>query len=72
MLVRECLRKAPVTVSEQCTMREAAGLMQDHGVGAASRAQWGRARRHRDRPTGTLRCGASLQDSHQMTTLEMS
>ncbi len=34
MLVRECLRKAPVTVSEQCTMREAAGLMRDHGVGA--------------------------------------
>ena len=34
MLVRECLRKAPVTVSEQCTMREAAGLMQVHGIGA--------------------------------------
>lgn len=34
MLVRECLRKAPVTVPRQCTLKEAAGLMQDHGVGA--------------------------------------
>jgi CBS domain-containing protein len=57
MLVRECLRKAPVTVSEQCTMREAAGLMQDHGVGAASRAQWGRARRRVDtRPRSLTPC----------------
>ena len=34
MLVRECLRKAPVTVPRQCTLKEAAGLMRDHGVGA--------------------------------------
>jgi CBS domain-containing protein len=34
MLVRECLRRAPVTVPPQCTLQEAAGLMQDHGVGA--------------------------------------
>ena len=33
MLVRECLRKAPVTVPRQCTLKEAAGLMQEHGVG---------------------------------------
>ena len=34
MLVRECLRKAPVTVPPQCTLREAAALMQAQGVGA--------------------------------------
>ncbi len=34
MLVRECLRKAPVTVPPQCTLQEAAGLMEEHGVGA--------------------------------------
>jgi CBS domain-containing protein len=34
MLVRECLRRAPVTVSPQCTFQEAAALMQEHGVGA--------------------------------------
>lgn len=34
MLVRECLRKAPVTVPPQCTLQEAAALMQEHAVGA--------------------------------------
>lgn len=34
MLVRECLRKPPVTVPPQCTLQEAAGLMRDHAVGA--------------------------------------
>ncbi len=34
MLVRECLRKAPVTVPPQCRIGEAAALMQRHGVGA--------------------------------------
>jgi CBS domain-containing protein len=34
MLVRECLRKAPVTVPLQCTLREAAALMKKHKVGA--------------------------------------
>ncbi len=34
MLVRECLRKAPVTVPPQCTLKEAASLMRDHVVGA--------------------------------------
>lgn len=34
MLVRECLRKAPVTVPPQCTLQEAASLMEEHGVGA--------------------------------------
>ena len=34
MLVRECLRKAPVTVPPQCTLREAATLMLEHRVGA--------------------------------------
>jgi signal-transduction protein with cAMP-binding, CBS, and nucleotidyltransferase domain len=34
MLVRECLRRAPVTVPPQCTLQEAAALMQEDGVGA--------------------------------------
>lgn len=34
MLVRECLRKAPVTVPPQCALREAAALMGEHEVGA--------------------------------------
>jgi CBS domain-containing protein len=34
MLLRQCLRKAPVTVPPQCTLQEAAGLMADRGVGA--------------------------------------
>ena len=34
MLVRECLRKAPVTVPPECTLEEAAGLMGSHGVGS--------------------------------------
>ncbi len=34
MLVRECLRKAPVTVPTGCTLQEAAQLMGDHGVGS--------------------------------------
>jgi CBS domain-containing protein len=34
MLVRECLRKAPVSVPPQCTLEEAAGLMQTHEVGS--------------------------------------
>jgi CBS domain-containing protein len=34
MLVRECLRKAPVTVPPECTLEEAAGLMTSHGVGS--------------------------------------
>ncbi len=33
MLVRECLRKAPVTVPPECTLEEAAGLMGTHEVG---------------------------------------
>src|SRR5271168_479874 len=33
MLVRECLRKAPVTVPPECTLEEAAGLMAHHDVG---------------------------------------
>jgi len=33
MLVRECLRKSPVTVPPQCTLQEAAELMADQGVG---------------------------------------
>ncbi len=34
MLVREFLRKAPVTVPPQCSLAEAARLMSDHDVGA--------------------------------------
>ena len=34
MLVREFLRKAPVTVPPQCSLEEAARLMGDRGVGA--------------------------------------
>ncbi len=34
MLVRECLRSAPVTVPPACTLAEAAGLMGSHGVGS--------------------------------------
>jgi CBS domain-containing protein len=34
MLVREVLRKAPVTAPPSCSLREAAGIMADHGVGA--------------------------------------
>jgi CBS domain-containing protein len=34
MLVREVLRKAPVTVPLSCTIREAAAIMADHCVGA--------------------------------------
>jgi CBS domain-containing protein len=34
MLVRSCLRKAPVTVPPQCTVEEAARLMGTHGVGS--------------------------------------
>ena len=34
MLVRDCLRKAPVSVPPQCTIHEAARLMGTHGVGA--------------------------------------
>src|SRR5665213_1242630 len=34
MLVRECLRKAPVTVPPECTLEEAAGLMGSHEVGS--------------------------------------
>jgi len=34
MLVRSCLRKAPVTVPPECTVEEAAQLMGTHGVGS--------------------------------------
>jgi len=34
MLVRECLRSAPVTVPPACTLGEAARLMGRHGVGS--------------------------------------
>ena len=34
MLVRECLRKAPVTVPSRCTLEEAAQLMGTHEVGS--------------------------------------
>ena len=34
MLVRECLRKAPITVPPECTLVEAAQLMGHHGVGS--------------------------------------
>jgi CBS domain-containing protein len=34
MLVRECLRNAPVTVPPECTIGEAAHLMGTHGVGS--------------------------------------
>jgi CBS domain-containing protein len=34
MLVRECLHSAPVTVSPQCTVAEAAELMRTKGVGS--------------------------------------
>jgi CBS domain-containing protein len=34
MLVRECLRTAPVTVPPECTLEEAARLMGDHGIGS--------------------------------------
>jgi CBS domain-containing protein len=34
MLVRECLRSAPVTVPPACTLAEAAELMGSHGVGS--------------------------------------
>jgi len=34
MLVRDFLRKAPVTVPPQCTLEEAARLMGDRGVGS--------------------------------------
>lgn len=34
MLVRECLRTAPVTVPPECSVHEAADLMRTHGVGS--------------------------------------
>ena len=34
MLVRECLRSAPVTVPPGCTLEEAGRLMGSHGVGS--------------------------------------
>jgi len=34
MLVRECLRRAPVTVPPTCTLKEAAQLMGTQGVGS--------------------------------------
>jgi CBS domain-containing protein len=34
MLVRECLRNAPVTVPPTCTLEEAARLMREHDVGS--------------------------------------
>jgi CBS domain-containing protein len=34
VLVRECLRSAPVTVPPECTLEEAARLMGHHGVGS--------------------------------------
>ena len=34
MLVRECLRAAPVTVPPGCTLEEAGALMGSHGVGS--------------------------------------
>ncbi len=34
MLVRECLRSAPVTVPPTCTLEEAGQLMGGHGVGS--------------------------------------
>jgi CBS domain-containing protein len=34
MLVRECLRSAPVTVPPVCTLAEAGRLMGSHGVGS--------------------------------------
>jgi CBS domain-containing protein len=34
MLVRECLRTAPVTVPPGCTLEEAGGLLGAHGVGS--------------------------------------
>jgi CBS domain-containing protein len=34
MLVRECLRSAPVTVPRGCTLAEAGQLMGSHGVGS--------------------------------------
>jgi CBS domain-containing protein len=34
MLVRECLRSAPVTVPPACSLAEAGGLMGSHGVGS--------------------------------------
>jgi len=34
MLVRECLRSAPVTVPPGCTLHEAGQLMGSHGVGS--------------------------------------
>jgi CBS domain-containing protein len=34
MMVRECLRSAPVTVPPECTLEEAAQLMGSHGVGS--------------------------------------
>jgi CBS domain-containing protein len=34
MLVRECLRNAPITVPPECTLLEAAGLMGHHSVGS--------------------------------------
>ena len=34
MLVRECLRTAPVTVPPACTLEEAARLLDGHGVGS--------------------------------------
>ena len=34
MLVRECLRSAPVTVPPGCTLEEAGQLMGSHGVGS--------------------------------------
>lgn len=34
MRIRDCLRKAPVTVPPHCSSKEAAALMVGHGVGA--------------------------------------
>jgi CBS domain-containing protein len=34
MLVRECLRQAPVTVPPECTIAEAGALMRTHNVGS--------------------------------------
>ena len=54
MLVRECLRKAPVTVPPECTLEEAAALMGSHDVGSLLVASGGELLgiSHRSRPCG--------------------
>ena len=49
MLVRECLRTAPVTVPPACSWRRPRGLLGSHRVGSLLVVDAGRLVGHRDR-----------------------